>query len=116
MPPRAVYASTKAYINAFTQILHSELEGSGVQVQALCPGLVRTEFFERMGMEPVSLTAAEIMDPEAVVAASLAGLGLGEVICVPALDDPSRLRQVDESYRNVFEHSNGPTLAQRYRT
>ena len=66
-----------------------------------------------MGMDAVSLPAVEIMDPEAAVAASLEGLGLGKVVCVPALDDPNLLRHVDESYRNVFDHSNGRTLSER---
>ncbi len=42
-PKRAVYAGTKAYLNTFTEILHHELEGTGVHVQALCPGVVCTE-------------------------------------------------------------------------
>ncbi len=49
LPKRAVYAATKAYINTFTQILHDELQGTGVKVQALCPGVVATEFHEKSG-------------------------------------------------------------------
>ena len=86
MPPRAVYAATKAYINTFTQILQSELNGTGVRIQALCPGLTRTEFFETMGVDPMSMPEAEMMEPADVVQASLASLGSGEVICVPALE------------------------------
>ena len=40
LPKRATYAAAKAYINTFTQILADELAGTGVQVQALCPGMV----------------------------------------------------------------------------
>ena len=114
MPPRAVYAATKAYINTFTRILQSELDGTGVRVQALCPGLTRTEFFETMGVKPMSLPAAEVMDPADVVQASLASLALGEVICVPALDDPAVLNEVDAGNLNIFEHSNGSVIAERY--
>ena len=114
MPPRTVYAATKAYINTFTQILQSELEGTGVHVQALCPGLTRTEFFEKMGVDPMSLPEAEMMDPEDVVQASLAGLALGEVICVPALDDAGVLAEVDRGNLNVFERSNGSMIGARY--
>lgn len=46
-----------------------------------------------------------VMTPEEVVEASLAGLRLGEVICVPTLDDPNLLLTIDESQRYVFEHS-----------
>ena len=114
MPPRAVYAATKAYINTFSQILASELKPTGVRVQALCPGLTRTEFFESMGLDPMSLPAAEVMEPADVVQASLASLRLGEVICVPALDDPDTLKEIDAGNLKVFEHSNGSTIAKRY--
>ncbi len=114
LPKRATYAATKAYVNTFTQILHGELDGTGVRVQALCPGLVRTEFHERMGMDPARFAAAMIMTPEAIVEGSLAGLRLGEVICVPGLDDPSLLTQLQESQRQVLEHSGSGAIAKRY--
>lgn len=114
LPKGATYAATKAYINTFTQILQSELEGTGVRVQALCPGVVRTEFHQRMGMDPGQFPAAMVMKSEAIVDAALAGLRLGEVICVPALDDPDLLAQLTASERRVLEHSNSGTLAQRY--
>jgi len=115
LPKRATYSATKAYINTFTRILANELEGTGVQVQALCPGVVRTEFHQRMGMDPGTFPAAMVMKPEAVVDASLAGLRLGEVICVPALKDPSLLAQLEESERRLLEESNSGTPAPRYR-
>jgi hypothetical protein len=114
LPKRATYAATKAYINTFSQLLQSELEGTGVRVQALCPGLVQTEFHERVGMDAGRFPATAVMKPEDVVAASLAGLRLGEVICVPALDDPSLLTQMQESERRVFELSRSGTVAMRY--
>ena len=114
MPKRATYAATKAYINTFTQILHDELAGTGVRVQALCPGVVRTEFHERMGQDPRQLPAAIVMMPEDIVEASLAGLRLGEVLCVPALDDPGLLTQIQQDQRQLWEHSHGNTIAKRY--
>ncbi len=115
MPKRATYAATKAYINTFTQILHDELVETGVRVQALCPGVVRTEFHERMGLDPARIPAAIVMSPEDIVEASLAGLRLGEVICVPALDEPSLLTQIQQAQRQLLEHSGGNTIARRYR-
>src|SRR6266498_3875562 len=52
LPKRATYAGTKAFINTFSQLLQSELEGTGVRVQALCPGVVRTEFHLHVGANP----------------------------------------------------------------
>jgi len=44
LPSFAVYAATKAYVNSFSEALRVELRGSGVNVLALCPGPVQTEF------------------------------------------------------------------------
>ncbi len=44
LPTFAVYAATKAYVNSFSEALRIELHGSGVLVNALCPGPVITEF------------------------------------------------------------------------
>jgi len=46
LPSFAVYAATKAYVNSFSEALRVELRGSGVNVLALCPGPVVTEFGE----------------------------------------------------------------------
>lgn len=115
LPKRAVYAGANTYINAFTQLLYSELEGTGVQVQVLCPGVVETEFHERVGVDPHRYPAAIVMKPEDLVSASLAGLKLGEVICVPALEDTSLITQIQESERKFFEFSRTGMAASRYR-
>ena len=44
LPTFAVYAATKAYVNSFSEALRIELHGSGIDVLALCPGPVETEF------------------------------------------------------------------------
>jgi uncharacterized protein len=83
LPYRAVYAAAKAFQLAFTQTLAGELAGTGVQVQACCPGLVDTEFHALAGRD-LSTAPFPVMRPGDVVAASLARLRLGEIICAPA--------------------------------
>ncbi len=114
LPKRATYAATKAYINVFTQILANELEGTGVRLQALCPGVVQTEFHQRMGMDPGQYPPGLVMAPEDLVEASLVGLERGEVICIPALADPSLVAQIDENQRRLFEQSRTGQVAERY--
>jgi hypothetical protein len=55
-----------------------------------------------------------VMSPEDIEQASLAGLKLGEVICIPARDDPGLMDTVKESERRLLEQSNGGKLAKRY--
>jgi short-subunit dehydrogenase len=110
-PKRATYAASKAFINTFTQTLAQELEGTGVNVQALCPGLVQTEFHDSLGGRPPGVPVIEAED---IVRASLAGLELGEVICAPTLPDPSALTRIAEAEVALFGLGRAPTLAARY--
>lgn len=41
-PGSATYGATKAYVASFSESLHAEVIGKGVNVTALCPGFTRT--------------------------------------------------------------------------
>ena len=84
-PYNATYGATKAYVSSFTESLHEELRGSGVRVQALCPGFTRTEFQDRAGIDVSRVPAFAWMTPEAVAQASLAALRRGEIVCIPGV-------------------------------
>lgn len=86
-PEDAVYCATKAYLVAFSQALQAELEDTGVQVQALCPGFVPTEFLDHPEYEALQakdkIPGWLWMSAEAVVEESLQSLKCGQVICIP---------------------------------
>src|SRR5215204_2990062 len=83
------YCATKAYLSNFSQGLATELQGTGVRVQALCPGFTRTEFHstpEYRALEMRSRVPKWLwMDPEEVVTASLDALARGQVVLTPGL-------------------------------
>lgn len=54
------------------------------------------------------------MKPEDVVQASLVGLKLGDVICVPAMEDPGLLTQIQETEKQFFELTRSGKVADRY--
>lgn len=111
MPRRAVYGGTLAYLVAMSQTLSAELEGTGVVVQVVCPGVVATEFHERQNID---LSAVPRMSAEDVVAASLHGLRLGETVCAPGIEDASLLDAVFHAELAAFG-AQSPQLATRYR-
>jgi short-subunit dehydrogenase len=113
LPQRVVYGAAKSFVVVFTQLLASELAGSGVQVQVLCPGLVRTEFHEVAGRDPSKLPFGAL-EPEQVVAASLRGLELGEVVCAPGLADVELLAARDDAQTTLFRTAVAGSLAERY--
>ncbi len=112
MPRRAVYAGGLAFAVAMSQTLSAELDGTGVRVQVLCPGVVATEFHERQGMD---LSAVRRMSADEVVTASLRGLELGEVVVAPGLEDAELLDAVFAADLAAFG-AQSPELATRYRT
>ena len=47
VPYMAVYAASKAYVLSFSRALGRELKTSGIHVLCVCPGWIRTNFFDR---------------------------------------------------------------------
>jgi uncharacterized protein len=82
----SVYGASKEFLNYFSQGLQDEVQGSGIEVQALCPGYTRTEFHDEMvveGFDRDRIPQEYWMEAKEVVAASLASLGSGKVVLVP---------------------------------
>ena len=78
------YSATKAYLNVFTSSLHNELRGSGVRVQALCPGFTHTEFHSKFkNFRKNGLPEILWMNPDTVVTECLNALERDVVIYVP---------------------------------
>jgi short-subunit dehydrogenase len=116
-PLMAVYAATKAYVNKFTQAIHSQVGDRGVRVQALCPGYVRSDILARFGISFADwgIPDEAVMGAEDQAACSLAGLDLGEIICVPTLDDVTLLERVAEINEVIRRWSSGSgEPAERY--
>ncbi|MYS23712.1 hypothetical protein GA0115240_15539 [Streptomyces sp. DvalAA-14] len=81
--PRGTYGASKAWVVRFTEGIARELDGSGVRFLALCPGLVRTEFHRRAGMDPSRTPAWAWLNPNKVVASALRDLARGRIVSVP---------------------------------
>ncbi|WP_085683457.1 MULTISPECIES: SDR family oxidoreductase [unclassified Pseudomonas] len=83
----ATYSASKAYVLSLTQSLNTELEGTGVKVQAVLPGVTRTEIWERSGFDTSGIPAEMVMEAGEMVDAALSGLDQGELVTIPSLPD-----------------------------
>lgn len=86
LPENANYAASKAYLAVFSQALAAELRGTGVRVQALCPGFTYTEFHDTSEFEDFDrnlIPEPLWMTPEELVTMSLKALEQGKTMFVP---------------------------------
>ncbi len=83
-PNMAVYYASKAYVLSFTEALHHELKGSGINVSALCPGPTHSEFSDVADSHSPTLERMK-MPAAPVVAAGLAGLDRNKAVVIPGV-------------------------------
>lgn len=79
------YCATKAYQRVFMEGLAMELAGTGVRVQALCPGFTHTEFHDRMQIDKTKgIPSWAWLAADEVVKDSLDNaFGHGPVVVIP---------------------------------
>jgi hypothetical protein len=92
MPYSAGYAAAKAYVLSFSEAIHQELAGRGVTVTALCPGPVKTEFWDHAGWQVKggqsferALPSPALISPARAARAGVKGLAAGERVVIPGL-------------------------------
>ena len=87
-PGSPVYTASKAFLTAYTEALAMNLEGTGIRVQALCPGFTRTDFHARIAGSETRIwerRGVRWMSSEDTVRVSLRSLDHGPVLCIPGI-------------------------------
>ncbi len=79
--PRGTYGAAKAWVNRFSEWAAQEYRSRGVSVMVLCPGFVKTEFHQRMGVRRGD--GFLWLDVDFLVDRALADLDRGRVRSVP---------------------------------
>jgi len=83
-PRMAVYYATKSYVLSFSKGLAKELDGSGVSVTALSPGLTRSSFEQKAGAGGTVLyKLAPQMNARTVAVAGYHGMMRGRKVVLP---------------------------------
>jgi short-subunit dehydrogenase len=108
------YSGTKAYVVNFTEALKSELEGTGVTVQAVLPDATATPFWEKSGRPVETLPSEIVMTAEDMVDASLAGLDQHELITIPALPDVADWERYEAARKALGPNLSHQKPAARY--
>jgi hypothetical protein len=109
-----VYGGTKAFVLAFSQNLHRDLHGTGVNVQVVLPGATATEFWGIAGTPVEHLPNEIVMRADQLVDAALAGLARGEFATIPSLHDESRWDAFEAARQAMAGELSTSTPAARY--
>lgn len=87
LPRSSIYCGTKAFLKHFSETIHTELMGSGVKIQVLCPGFTRTDVFREWGIDTSKAKNKGVlftwMNSDEVVEISLKCLNKNKVVCIP---------------------------------
>jgi short-subunit dehydrogenase len=78
------YSAVKAWTTAYTESLAVELRSTNVQVSAVLPGWVRTEFHDRAGIRTKSIPNTLWLDADELVDECLRDVARGKVLSVPS--------------------------------
>ncbi len=82
----AVYSSTKAYVTSFSRALREELKSQKINVTAVCPGPMETEFLSLANIEPGSSRTFDTLprvNPQIVAQKSLIAAANGKGVYTP---------------------------------
>lgn len=79
VPDESAYAASKFATVGLAEALSIEVEDAGVHVLTVCPGTIRTDFFDREALERMPPVAKRSMvDPEPLIDAIMKALATGK--------------------------------------
>ena len=77
-----VYGASKAYVLSFSRALGVELKELGISVMAVCPGWIKTEFFDRAVHDDTISYYNRFYEPEEVVELAINDMKKGKAVSV----------------------------------
>ena len=90
VPSMAVYAASKAFVLSLSESLLEELKETGVTVTALCPGVTRTDMYDRAKEQHAMARRAPgliVSDAQDVAREGYEACVAGRAVVVPGLPD-----------------------------
>lgn len=83
MPKSSIYSASKSFLTVFTEVLYMELANTNILVQALSPGLTKTDFHQKQDSLSIKTNLIQWMEPEEIVKKALKKLSKRKVNCIP---------------------------------
>lgn len=110
----AVYSGSKAYVLNFTRSLQLEHADTGIRIQIVLPGPIRTEFFSSQGMSDSVFPDKSFISAEQLVDAALAGLAVGELVISPTMVKSESWVALEASTKQYLKETPSGAVAPRY--
>lgn len=85
MTVQGTYSAHKAWVKVFTEGLADDLAGTGVNITAVMPGLMHTEFHQRVHVDAGQWAEWMFIKPRKVARAALDGVRAGKVLVIPSM-------------------------------
>ena len=89
-----VYGASKAYVLSFSRALSQELKPRGVRVMAVCPGWIKTEFFDHAVTDDTICYYNRFYPPEPVIEKALQDMKKGKLTSVLGFPERMQARAV----------------------
>ncbi len=105
IPKNSVYAGSKAFLKTFTETLSLELANTNINVQVVIPGLTKTSFHQKIGMDTSKQKNKGLMrwmEPNKVVEISMKKLHKNKIICIPGFLNNLIIRIVNILPRKLY--------------
>ena len=109
IPQNATYAATKAFIQSFSEALHTELQGTGVSCTTVNPGPTRTSIFDSSGApgaagfgDQLGIGGLFWQDAEDVAGDAVAAMVEGRRSVTPGLTNKLAALGLRSASRTVF--------------
>lgn len=115
LPVSAAYSGTKSYVLSFTQALQQEVAETGIRVQGVFPGAMRTDFWAGSGIEVTEFPDEWVMTAEDATDAALAGLDAGEKMTFLSLPDNADWEAFEAARHTLIPNLSRSVPADRYR-
>ena len=82
VPYICVYGATKAFVLSFSRALNVELKKRGIRMMAVCPGWVKTEFFDHAVSDDTITYYNKWFTPDQVISRALRDMKRGKDVSI----------------------------------